>query len=193
MITLNQPTSLDEALNAYRQVFLPARNLAQRTRVEYVRDLADLVSFLKESCGLATVQDVGRVHLEAFLAELDRLQLKGSSRRRKVASIRSLFAFLVDQGVIAASPAQRLIPPAREYHQPRFLTEPEYKRLREAAQYNIRDLALSSWYCRPASACLRSPACGFQTSPCQPNSHGIREMLVLCASWARDDANDSSR
>jgi site-specific recombinase XerD len=68
--------------------------------------------------------------------------LVGSTRRRKVASVRSFFLFLHDQELIAANPAQKLIPPAREYHQPRVLSQREYQRLQLAVAHQIRDGAV---------------------------------------------------
>ena len=63
-------------------------------------------------------------------------------RRRKVAAIRSLFAFLEDRGLIPASPARKLLPPERgrhqSRHQSRYLTELEYKRLPEAVRHEPR-------------------------------------------------------
>lgn len=144
MNTLTTPsptTSLADALEQYQSGFLTARNLAPRTRIEYGNDLRDLVTFLGTR-EVTSVREVERKHLEAYLAELDRRELKGSSRRRKVASIRSFFGFLEEQGQISLSPAHKLIPPEREYRQPRVLTEIEYKRLRDAVQYHPRDLAI---------------------------------------------------
>jgi integrase/recombinase XerD len=65
-----------------------------------------------------------------------------STRRRSVAAIRSFFAFLVQERVIARSPAEDLLPPEREERPPRILTEDEYTRLRDAAAENPRDGAL---------------------------------------------------
>ena len=81
-------------------------------------------------------------HLEGFLGQLDRQGLSGNYRRRKVAAIRSLFAFLEDRGLIPASPARKLFPPERGRHQPRYLTELEYKRLLEAVRHEPRDAAV---------------------------------------------------
>src|SRR3954452_11878503 len=119
--------TLADALTLYEASFLAARNFAHATRVKYLSDLTDLIRFLTEELGLASPEHVERRHLERYLAELDRRQLKGSSRRRKVSSIRSFFTFLEQDGVIAASPATKLIPPERERYQPRVLTEAEYK------------------------------------------------------------------
>lgn len=81
-------------------------------------------------------------HLERYLAELDRRGFAGSTRRRKVASIRSFFSFLQDAGIIQLSPALKLIPPERERNEPRVLSEGEYKRLLEAVRGDIRDQAI---------------------------------------------------
>jgi hypothetical protein len=38
--------TLQRALEQYQQVFMTSRNLAPRTRVEYLHDLEDLLGFL---------------------------------------------------------------------------------------------------------------------------------------------------
>jgi site-specific recombinase XerD len=119
-------TDLTAAWAEYQAIFLPLRNLAQRTRREYRTDLAQLTAFLQRTCKLSTVDQVDRKHLEAYLAELDRRGLAGSTRRRKVATTRSFFGFLQDQGATPASPARKLVPPATEQPEPRALTETYY-------------------------------------------------------------------
>lgn len=135
-------SSLQDALTHYQELFLTARNLAQRSRHEYSTDIRELVAYLEEECSLDRPDQIERKHLEEYLAELDRLGLAGSTRRRKVASIRSFCAFLDDRGLVPSNPAQKLIPPAREHLQPRVLTEGEYKRLLEAVRGEIRDSAI---------------------------------------------------
>jgi integrase/recombinase XerC len=134
--------TLADALALYEASFLAARNFAHATRVKYTSDLTDLIRFLTEELGLTRPEHVERRHLERYLAELDRRHLKGSSRRRKVSSIRSFFTFLEQDGLIPLSPAAKLIPPERERYQPRVLTEVEYKRLMAAVHGEIRDEAI---------------------------------------------------
>src|SRR3712207_3703065 len=112
--TPKQPLSLPDALTAYQAGYLAARNLAPRTRISYTGDLTDLLRFLTEKRQLTTVADVKREHLEAYLSDLDRRGLLGTSRARKVASIKSFFSFLEQQGSVRFSPAQKLAPPERE-------------------------------------------------------------------------------
>ena len=133
---------LSEALTDYRDVFMASRNLAPRTRLEYERDQQDLIAFLESKCAVSDPAKVERKHLEGYLAELDRRGFTGNTRRRKVASIRSFFTFLEDFGIVPVNPARRLIPPEREYRQPRVLSEAEYQRLQLACAHETRDAAI---------------------------------------------------
>ena len=135
-------TSLSDTLLLYETEYLAARNLAFRSRQEYLNDLKDLFSFLTGGQGITDPVKVTKQHLERYLAELDRRGFAGSTRRRKVASIRSFFSFLQDAGIIQLSPALKLIPPERERNEPRVLSEGEYKRLLEAVRGDIRDQAI---------------------------------------------------
>ncbi len=136
------PISLSDALDRYEQVLLPSRNLALRTRHEYLNDLTDLVTFLQQRCFLSLAYRVERNHLERYLAEMDARGLAGNTRRRKLASIRSFFIYLHDEELIPADPTRKLIPPARERPQPRVLSESEYKRLQLACAHETRDSAI---------------------------------------------------
>ena len=135
--------SLTDALALYQAEHLRARNFAPETRRKYREDLTGLITHLSEQLGvLVTVGEVERRHLENFLAALDHQGLKGTSRRRKVASTRSFFAFLADHGYVSHSPALQLVPPERERDQPRVLTQDEYERLKDAVRFDTRDAAL---------------------------------------------------
>ncbi len=119
---------LDTALSEYQITYLPSRNLAPRTRAEYVTDVADLNRFLT-AAHIGAAADVTPNHLQEYLAELDRRGLAGSTRQRKVFAIRSFFGFLEQSHEVRPNPAAKLIPPEVERPQPRWLTEAEYKRL----------------------------------------------------------------
>lgn len=121
---------------------MASRNLAQRTRTEYSHDLEDLLDFLQSKCSLKQPAQVEKRHLETYLAELDRRGFTGSTRRRKVASIKSFFSFLEEGGIVPINPARKLIPPERGYLQPRVLTEGEYKRLQLACAPDTRNAAM---------------------------------------------------
>ena len=121
---------------------LSAKNASPLTRRAYERGLGELLDFLTEHAHLTASSQVSLFHLERFLSTLDQRGLSGNYRRRKAAAIRSFFAFCYKRGYVQTNPSLELVPPAREEKQPRFLTEPEYKRLMETVRFQVRDAAL---------------------------------------------------
>lgn len=132
--------TVERGVELFEIIYMPARNLAERTRTEYA-DLHQLTEFLAGE-GITKLSQVGLRHLEAFLAFLDGKGLSGVTRHRKTASIRALFQFLYISQLNRTNPARELIPPEREYHEPRFLTTQEYEALRNVAQGNVRDTTI---------------------------------------------------
>src|SRR5215212_10182968 len=132
-------TSLTAAFAEYRAVFLVGRDLAQRTRAEYGRDVADLVGFLKGQCGLSSPSQVDKHHLDLYLTELDRRLLASETQRRRVAVIRSFCSFLLERGYVSVSPSEQLAPLSAELKEPRLLTRGEYQRLQHALLQSDRD------------------------------------------------------
>lgn len=132
---------LRQALDEYKDIYLASRNFAQRTRVEYLNDLDDLIRFL-EQLGIRRVGEIGLPQLERYLAELDHRGLAGLTRKRKVVSIRSFLWYLYQDRYISINLAKRLIPPLAEARSPRYLTKSECDRLLEASAHNPRDFAL---------------------------------------------------
>ncbi len=126
-----QGTFLTEALTAYQQTYLPARNMAPRSRREYTTDITELVHFLQER-GIGEPGQLTLQHLNAYLASLDQRHLSGYTRRRKVSSIKSFCKFLTTNEYVAKDPSLQLIPPKKESTSPRVLSETEYKRLQLA-------------------------------------------------------------
>jgi site-specific recombinase XerD len=141
---MSDPETLtfDQALSLYTEAVLAGRNMTENTRKFYSRDIGELLAYLRERAFLTSPSQVGTFHLEQYLARLDERGLKGSSRRRKVASIRSFFGFLHERSLIPQNPALKLIPPSREQHQPRVLSEAEYTRLVNVVQYETRNRAI---------------------------------------------------
>lgn len=133
--------TLEKALKLFETVYMASRNLAKRSREGFRIDLRQLIEFLGKG-GVSRPNAVTLSHLQAFLAELDRRGLTGTTRRRKVWSIKAFFDFLETSGLISESPAKRLIPPEREHKEPRFLTTQEYQALLRACAHHPRDAAI---------------------------------------------------
>ncbi len=133
--------TLTQALAQFETIGMPARNLAARTRHEYARDLRDLVAYL-EYRGITRLTEVSSRELEGYLAELDRRGLQGSTRNRKVHTLKTFFTWLVGQELLATSPAARLVAPRAIKKEPRYLSEEEYRQLLRACSHHTRDATI---------------------------------------------------
>ena len=129
------------ALELFETIYMASRNLAPRTRTEYRADVTQMAVFLR-SRGVRRVRETHLAHLQAFLADLDARGLTGVTRRRKTASLKAFFKCLYALRLLAQDPAQPLVPPEREYAEPRFLTAQEYRALLRACAHETRDAAL---------------------------------------------------
>ena len=133
--------TLEQALEEYTTIFLPAHNLAEKTRRFYKDDLVQLLNFLTDR-GVRHTHQLDLRHLNAFLADLDRQELSGYTRRRKASSIKSFLNFLEENGSITGNLGRKLVMPKRESTSPRVLSEQEYKRLQLAVANQPRDAAI---------------------------------------------------
>ena len=121
--------SLQAGLVEFETVYMPARDLASRTRGEYKRDILGLVEFL-EARGVGYWHEVGLPDLQSYLADLDRQKAKPSTRKRKTYSIKAFFSFLAQNGYVSKPHvASELIPPKVPKEERRFLSEDEYNAL----------------------------------------------------------------
>jgi len=119
---------------------MAARNLSDRSRVEYRTDVEQFLGFLHR-LKIHDCKQVSPIHIEAYLAELDRHGLAGVTRRKKLTILRTFFGWLRANGQIAANPAKCVAPPQIEEREPRVLSKEEYERLLAAVQ-KPRDRAI---------------------------------------------------
>src|SRR5215208_2681925 len=133
--------TLQEALDEYKNIYMPYRNFAERTRVEYLNDLKDLTAFLAKA-GIHHVNDLGLPIIERYVAHLEQREFAGSTRKRKVVVIRSFLSFLYHDGHITTNIAQKVILPFTEGSVPHILTQTECDQLRDACVNSVRDRAI---------------------------------------------------
>src|SRR5687768_4860352 len=133
--------TLRKSLDDYKTVYMPYRNFAERTRVEYQNDLEDLVGFL-EKAGIEHVRSIGVPVIERYVAHLESEGFASLTRKRKVVAIRSFLSFLFQDGYIDTNIAKRIVLPFTESTTPNVLTQTECDKLRNACADSPRDRAI---------------------------------------------------
>ncbi len=135
------PSDFEDLLHGYKAEYMAARNLSEKTRVEYETHIRQFLSFLAD-IPLSHIEQIAPGHIRAFLAYLDRLKLAGSSRRRKLSVVRSFTKWLKDTGYMANNhPTLQVEAPRTGEKEPKVLTKEEYQRLLSLVQ-KPRDRAI---------------------------------------------------
>jgi site-specific recombinase XerD len=133
--------ALKKALDDYKTVYMPYRNFAERTRVEYLNDIEGLVEFLEKS-GIKHVKEIRLPNIEQYVAHLEQKGFASLTRKRKVVSIRSFLSFLYQDGYIDTNIAKKIVLPFTESTTPYFLTQMECDQIRKACAGSSRDGAI---------------------------------------------------
>src|SRR5215213_10041311 len=104
---------LRKALDEYKTIYMPYRNFADRTRVEYQNDLEAFIEFL-ERAGITHVQELGIPIIERYGAELEQKGFASLTRKRKVVAIRSFLSFLYQEHHLTTNLARLVVLPFTE-------------------------------------------------------------------------------
>jgi integrase/recombinase XerD len=111
----------DEQLNEFLTFLRVERGLAKNTVKSYRYDLEQYVSYLKDKGLIFPEANQGVIF--SFLDYQRRQNCSARTRSRKLAAIRSLYRFLLQEGQVAADPTENLTTPKLEKNLPRVLSE----------------------------------------------------------------------
>ena len=141
--TPHQP--FPEAIDRFLRHLAAERGCSPLTRKSYREDLLQLEEFLR-SAGCRGPADATSVILRRFAAGLHAAGYAPATVARKLASMRSFFAYGQREGWLKANPAKPLRTPKRARTLPKFLTGEEIGRLlaapQPAAPGGLRDRAI---------------------------------------------------
>ena len=129
MMAVERPHRRD-LLREYLAYIQVEKGLAPNSLESYRRDLLRLVAWA-DAQG-KPVEELTRVDLRGWIAELSREGLAPSTVSRAVSAARGLFRFLMLDGHLKRHPAEDLSTPQGSSPLPRFLTEDEMDRLLQA-------------------------------------------------------------
>ncbi len=137
---------LDMTTTQAIQIFLRAlegQNFSPKTLRAYGDDLSQFINFVEKNrvdWDIPTRFD--RADIEGFMQYLASQRRSGVTRVRKLAAIRKFFAFLTENNILAANPANAVKGAKREEKEPNILFKEQYKALLYEASDNIRDYAI---------------------------------------------------
>ncbi len=122
---------VDSYLDYFLQYLTAAKRASALTCKSYSEDIRQFLDFADEN-GIADPAAVTPALLRRYLATLQQREFAKASRARKVASLRSFFAFLARRRYIAQSPAAGLRAPKLDRKLPKFLRSDEIDALMAA-------------------------------------------------------------
>ena len=118
-------------------------NFSSESIRAYNADITQFVDFLKSlRVDWNNPKKIERLDIVEFMNRLAGLRRTGTTRARKLASIRHFLKFLKDNSVIAGNPAETITRARKEEKDPAVLFRNEYKAILFEAQGHIRDYAI---------------------------------------------------
>jgi site-specific recombinase XerD len=138
MVTMTTTQSLRIFLRA-----LQGQNFSSKTLRAYGDDLTQFLRFVeKNRVDWDSPTRFTRADIEGFMQYLAAQRRSGVTRVRKLAAIRKFFAFLEENNILAANPANTVKGARREEKEPNILYKEQYKALLYEASDNTRDYAI---------------------------------------------------
>ncbi|ACB85242.1 site-specific tyrosine recombinase XerD [Natranaerobius thermophilus] len=104
------------------------RGLSENTLNSYLRDLKNFLEFLNQQ-GVTKWQEVKRTHIMKYLIFMKEKGKASATVTRNIASVRSFFQFLLQEGMISENPSTDLETPKQEKKLPEILSPQEVDKL----------------------------------------------------------------
>ncbi|MFZ5633228.1 MAG: site-specific tyrosine recombinase XerD [Bacillota bacterium] len=136
---------MDRAIRDFLNFLAVERGLARNTVVSYRSDLVFFKNFCQRK-GFDPLGQDGRGAVPAYLLELKKEGKSAATISRRLAALKSLYRFLINDGRLEADPTENLESPKKVQKLPRVLTTGEVDRLlaqpRTSTPAGLRDKAM---------------------------------------------------
>ncbi len=131
---------MDDAIKAFITYLDFERGASRETIRHYHSDLRQFLSFLKtihpETPSSLTPSSIDALTIRDYLRWLDEKHEKKSSLARKLATLKSFYRFLTQEGLSDVNPAAQVRSPRQSQRLPKILTKDEASTLMEAPEGN---------------------------------------------------------
>lgn len=100
------------------------RSMSANTVAAYGRDAEFLFDYLRNE-GVSSVEDITGENLKSYVESLSESGISKRSQARVISSLKSLFRYLEDEGLVKDDPCDMLDPPKMQKHLPSVLSVEE--------------------------------------------------------------------
>ena len=136
---------MGENIENFIQYLTNVKRSSNNTIASYRRDLNKLTEYMSLN-KISSFCDVNNTMLNSYILKLEKDGMSSATVSRNVASIRSFFSFLLNQGIISKNPTENIKPPKVEKKTPETLSIEEVSLLLEQpsgkSSKEIRDKAM---------------------------------------------------
>lgn len=122
---------MNEMVDRFLQVLIVEKGFSPNTQAAYRNDLHQLAEFLQGHGGARSWAEVGQDALSEYILAQKAKGYSPATLARKVASLKSFFEFLGQEGAINQDPTEEIASPRLGRRLPRPLSEAETARLLE--------------------------------------------------------------
>lgn len=112
------------------------KRYSKHTTQAYRKDLDQFVLFLQTEFEIEDISEAKHVHLRAWIVSLMEGELSPKSVNRKIATLKSLYKFLLAREYVELNPASKLKPLKTEKDLPSFVKENEIATLLDQIQFS---------------------------------------------------------
>ena len=123
---------MKEQINAFLHYLGVEKGFSGNTIAAYRNDLYSLADYLQKGGKHSSWQDLGSDTLADYVMDLQNRGYSPTTLARKIASVKSFFAFLVEEGIVVVNPTEELRAPRIGRTLPKALSEEEVERLLRA-------------------------------------------------------------
>ena len=121
---------MDQWLDQFLHYLIVEKGLSKNTIEAYSHGLNRFLNHLKEK-GVQGVEEISKFHVRGFLLSLRKRNLSTRSIVRNLVAIRTFFRFLIQEGILEATPIENLESPKVAKTLPEILTLKEIEQLLE--------------------------------------------------------------
>jgi len=142
---MHQLIKEDPNLRSFFDYLFIEKGLSRNTSNAYQTDLINFLNWIKRHKKKKYL-NLQENDINAYIAYLFHLNLKSSSVRRKISSIKALYFYLAKKNLIKKSPIERIITPKGKKYLPTYMSEQEVDKLLNSPNnrnhIEIRDKAM---------------------------------------------------